>query len=181
MRKSRCCCRWEGDEVDSAANVVQPNYEQGVEMQTHINARAALLVIIALVFFLSCASRDERLRIAAYKGDSEESSQLIAEGAEIDAKNEYGNTALMIAAIEGHLEIVKGLIAGGADVNTRNRADSTALMLAAKRGHLEIVKALLAGGADVNARTTGGVTALFAAESGGHTAVVEILKRAGAN
>ena len=180
MRKNKCCCRWEHEEVDSGAKGVQPKYEQGVEMQTHIDSRAALLVIITLVLLLSCASRDERLRIAAYKGESEEASQLIAEGVEIDAKNEYGNTALMIAAIEGHLEIVKGLIAGGADVNERNRAESTALMLAAKKGHLEIVKALLAAGADVNARTTGGVTALFAAESGGHTTVVEILRKAGA-
>ena len=148
MRKSRCCCRWEGDEVDSAANVVQPNYEQGVEMQTHINARAALLVIIALVFFLSCASRDERLRIAAYKGDSEESSQLIAEGAEIDAKNEYGNTALMIAAIEGHLEIVKALLAGGADVNARTTGGVTALFAAESGGHTAVVEILKRAGAN---------------------------------
>ncbi len=74
-------------------------------MQTHLDSRAAFLVIIALVLFLSCASRDERLRIAAYKGDSEAASQLIAEGVEIDAKNEYGNTALMIAVIGGHLDI----------------------------------------------------------------------------
>ncbi|MGD8995435.1 MAG: ankyrin repeat domain-containing protein [Syntrophobacterales bacterium] len=181
MRKSRCCSRWEGDEVDSGANGVQPHYEQGVEMQTQIESKAALLVIITLVLLVSCASRDERLRIAAYKGDSEETSQLIAAGVEIDAKNQYGNTALIIAAIEGHLKIVKSLIAGGADVNERNRADSTALMLAAKKGHFEIVKALLVAGADVNARTTGGVTALFAAESEGHTAVVEMLKKAGAN
>jgi ankyrin repeat protein len=180
MRKSRCCCRWEGGEVDSGAKGIQPHYEQGVEMQIPIDSRAALLVIITFVLFLSCASRDERLRIAAYKGDTEETSQLLAEGVEIDAKNEYGNTALMIAAIKGHLEIVKGLIAGGADVNERNRAGSTTLILAAKKGHLEIVKALLAAGADVNARTTGGVTALFAAESEGHTAVVEMLRKAGA-
>ena len=180
MRKSRCCCRWEGDELDSNANGVQPHYEQGVKMQTHINSRTALLVIITLVLLLSCASRGERLRIAAYKGDTEEISQLIAEGVEIDGKNEYGNTALMIAAQKGHLEIVKSLIAGGADVNQRNRVGITALMFAAKRGHLEIVKALLAAGADVNVRTEGGVTALFAAESEGHTAVVEMLRKAGA-
>ena len=103
------------------------NYEQGVEMQTHLDSRAALLVIIALVLFFSCASRDERLRLAAYKGDSEEASQLIAGGVEIDAKNEYGNTALMVAVIGGHLEIVKDLIAGGADVNARNRAEKYSL------------------------------------------------------
>ena len=113
--------------MDSGANGVQPKYEQGVEMQTHLDSRAALLVIIALVLFLSCASRDERLRIAAYKGDSEAAGQLIAEGVEIDAKNEYGNTAMMVAVIGGHLEIVKDLIAGGADVNARNRAEKYSL------------------------------------------------------
>ena len=180
MRKSKCCCRWEGNKLDTGAKGVQPHYEQGVKMQTHINSRTALLVIITFVLILSCASRDERLRIAAYKGDTEKTSQLLAEGVEIDGKNEYGNTALMIAALKGHLEIVKSLIAGGADVNQRNRVGLTALMFAAKRGHLEIVKALLAAGADVNARTEGGVTALFAAESEGHTAVVEMLRKAGA-
>ena len=181
MRKSKCCCRWEGDELDSGANGVQLHDEQGVRMQTHRNSRAAFLVFITFVLFLSCAHRDERLRMAAYRGDTEKTSQLLAEGVEIDGKNEYGNTALMIATLEGHLEIVKSLIARGADVNQRNRAGLTALMLASKKGYLEIVKALLAAGADVNVRTKGGVTALFAAKSEGHTAVVEILRKAGAN
>ena len=181
MRESKCYCRWEGDELDSGANGVQPHYQQGVRMQTHRNSRAALLVIITFFLILSCVHRDEHLRMAAFKGDTEKTSQLLAEGVEIDGKNEYGNTALMIAAQKGHLEIVKSLIAGGADVNQRNRVGITALMFAAKRGHLEIVKALLAAGADVNVRTEGGVTALFAAESERHTEVVEILRKAGAN
>ncbi|NIR13823.1 MAG: ankyrin repeat domain-containing protein, partial [Desulfobacterales bacterium] len=65
-------------------------------MQPNIDSKAVLLVIMTLVLSLSCASRDERLRLAAYKGDSEKTSQLMAEGVEVDAKNEYGNTALMI-------------------------------------------------------------------------------------
>ena len=59
-----------------------------VKMNNDSEIKTTILIILALVLFLSCASRGERLRIAAYKGDSEEASQLIAEGVEIDEKNE---------------------------------------------------------------------------------------------
>ena len=102
--------------MNGGAHGVQPECEQGVEMQTNTDSRAALVVILAVVLFLSCASRDERLRIAAYMGNSEEASQLIAEGVEIDARNEYGNTALIIAVAEsgGHTAIVEILRKAGA-------------------------------------------------------------------
>lgn len=116
-------------------------------MQPIIDSKAVLMVIMTLVLFLSCASCDKRLRLATYKGDSEETSQLIAEGVEIDAKDEYGNTALMIAAIEGHLEIVEALVAAGADVNARTTGGVTALFAAESEEHTAVVEILKEAGA----------------------------------
>jgi len=45
---------------------------------------------------------------------------LIDKGADVNAKDITGETALMVAAERGHTEIVKLLIGRGADVNARN-------------------------------------------------------------
>ena len=46
---------------------------------------------------------------------------LLANGAEVNAKNDGGVTPLHNAAIQGHKEIVELLIAKGADVNAKNQ------------------------------------------------------------
>lgn len=51
-------------------------------------------------------------------------------GAEINAVDEYGYTALHSAAENGHLEVVKLLVEQGADVNIRTQDGKTAAELA---------------------------------------------------
>ena len=52
--------------------------------------------------------------------------QLIAKGADVNAKNEDNNTALIVASINGHKDVVEQLIAKGADVNAKNNYNQTA-------------------------------------------------------
>jgi ankyrin repeat protein len=56
---------------------------------------------------------------------------LLKGGAEIDAADDRGRTALMMAAELGHAEMVDGLIKRGADRDMRDRVGKTALDLAA--------------------------------------------------
>ena len=84
-------------------------------------------------------------------------------GANVDAVDEYGDTALMIAAWNGHTAIVNTLAGThGANVDARDRYGWTALMRAANNGHTDVVTALAGThGADVEAVDRDGRTALM--------------------
>ena len=56
---------------------------------------------------------------------------LISEGAEVNAKDEYGMTPLLYATWKSSPEIVQLLIEKGADVNARNTDGRTPLTIAA--------------------------------------------------
>lgn len=87
---------------------------------------------------------------------------LLAAGADPNAKDEAGTTALHWAAFAGTVEMVQALLAAGADVSATNDFGATPLHYAAQgdpdilttgRTHAGIIATLLAAGADVSART----------------------------
>lgn len=80
-------------------------------------------------------------------GDVEGLNHLLDQGADVNAGDRTGVTALMRAAYHGQLPMVNALIAHGADVNATDRSGLSALMMAKHAGHKEIVDALLALGA----------------------------------
>ena len=67
---------------------------------------------------------------AARFGQSQVAELLIAEGADVNAKNVVGQTPLHWAAMAGHKEIIELLIAAGADVNAKTKRGETPLDLA---------------------------------------------------
>lgn len=116
---------------------------------------------------------------AALEGRTKEVKALLARGAEVNAQDNAGRTALMFAVINMHRDMVYVLLEHGADVNARAVDGATALMLAASCGDPRIVGALLNKGADLRGSfvTTNKNAALLAAEKG-YTVVVELLKKA---
>ena len=100
----------------------------------------------------------------------------IESGADVNAKNNNGNTPLCVASSNEHIEIVKLLLEYGADVNAKNNYGSTPLYLASECGHTEIVKLLLEYGADVNEYTP-----LYWASYKGHAEIVKLLLEYGAD
>ena len=68
-------------------------------------------------------------------------------GADVNAKDKYGDTALILAAWYGYTEVAKLLLAAGADVNAKDNGGYTALIWAAYYGHAEIAKMLRDAGA----------------------------------
>jgi len=92
---------------------------------------------------------DEQLLLAAFRGDLSEVNACLEKGANVNARDQYGYSALNEAAREGHLEVVKRLVEAGADIENTGGADITPLMSAAFAGQFDIVEFLLAKGAEV--------------------------------
>ena len=124
-----------------------------------------LLITIAALLLVGCGESqspeppDISIYDAANDGNIEAVKQHLADGADVNAKNDFG-TPLIAAAGSGHKEIVELFIAEGADVHAKADETRTPLMEAALEGHREIAKLLIAKGADVNAMGEDGKTIL---------------------
>jgi ankyrin repeat protein len=93
---------------------------------------------------------DTLLQAAAREGDLTAVNALLAEGAMVDARSEYGDTALNLAAENGHVGVVARLLEAGANIENLGGADKTPLMCAAFAGHVKVVQLLLEKGALIN-------------------------------
>jgi ankyrin repeat protein len=88
------------------------------------------------------------LIVAAQGGCKEIVEMLLEAGANIEHRNDQGETALISAAQEGHKEIVQMLLDAGANVNQENADGETALDLAVRlRQNKDLINLLLEYGA----------------------------------
>jgi ankyrin repeat protein len=85
---------------------------------------------------------------------------LIERGADVNAQNWMGQTALFHAAIGTNTGMIELLAAHGADPNIRDKGGRTALVTASSLCQYWNIKALLAHGADPLIRNNRGRTAL---------------------
>jgi len=104
------------------------------------------------------ASRDKKgqtaLHHAARNGHKDIVELLLADKAEVDARDKYGNTPSSDAATpDGNGGVAELLLAHGAQVDARNLCGATALHAPAWFGAVDLAEVLVAHGADVNART----------------------------
>lgn len=100
---------------------------------------------------------------------------LLAAGADVFARNTFGETALMLAAFRGCAEACAELLAWGATVVEVNHAGDSALAFAARNGHVEVVLLLLRNGAPAQGRNTAGQSASHFAAWHGHAKVLQRL------
>ncbi len=119
------------------------------------------------------------LMIAALHGTPEVLGLLLRHGADPNAVNKDGASALLFAA--GDLHKVRLLIDGGAQVNVRTALGNTPLIAAASHSdNLSVVKLLLDKGADLHARNKNDVSALTAAVLASDADAVQFLLDRGA-
>lgn len=115
------------------------------------------------------------LHKAARDGNTNLVKVLIANHADINAKERDGRTPLHWAALNGHLDVVNLLLANGAAVDAVENDGKTPLHCAAMNDHLEIIKLLLANGAKIDARERGGVTPLHETAVHGQEEITTLL------
>ena len=135
---------------------------------------AVLTVSLASAVGLSkvAPSTQDAFVAAAAAGDAGALSRLLDRGAQSNARDETGRTALSAAIEGGHTALVPHLIDLGADVNLTTGEGWSPLMLAARHGQPDVVRELLATGADPQAQNASGWTPLLAAIEGGNEEVV---------
>jgi len=135
---------------------------------------------------------DTPLLVAVLYGHADAAKFLIEKGADLNATNNQGHTALMSSVKKGNVDIVRHLLAlrksdknpNGYDINLETKSkDSrcTALNLAAGLGNVEIIKALIDAGADKETKGYGGMTTLFQASLFGRVEAAKFLIEKGAD
>lgn len=87
---------------------------------------------------------------AVYYDDECTCRLLIDLGAQVDAKDPTGWTALMYAANRNHRSICRLLIDRGAQINLKTTKGNTALLIAAYKGHRALCMILIDHGAQLN-------------------------------
>ena len=122
---------------------------------------------------------------AAKEGDSDRVDILLAAGANPNAADNSGVTALIFAAQDGHAKVAKVLLDSGANPNATDNDGWTALMVSTVNEHAEIIKLLLDAGANPNAvlndtkrekgQSLAGITTLMLAANNGYSEGVNLL------
>ena len=116
------------------------------------------------------------LYLFAIAEQTEQVNLLLKLGANPNAQDQDGETALHLAADRGDAVLAKALIAARANPNLKeNGHGMTPLHMAAARGHTELVRLLIASGADRQARSSVGATPLMMASNKGQRAAAFLL------
>src|SRR3970040_1777020 len=116
---------------------------------------------------------------AAQRGDVETVRTLLRQGADVNAAQGDGMTALHWAAQNGDVGMMRVLLYAGANVEATTRLGGyTPLHLAGREGAGEAVRVLLEGGSRPNAATSTGASAIhFAAAAGPPDPIRALLER----
>lgn len=143
-----------------------------------------------------CAKEVFELLDATREDDLERIKELLANGVDINQKDDAQWTALHVictshahklkndgegALVEIKLEILDTLLGAGADLKATSRSGATPLMEAAFNDFEEAAKRLIDGGSDLDQQNAGGRTAMHLASEQGNAAILRMLLEAGAN
>jgi ankyrin repeat protein len=158
-------------------NLIEPLLQHGADINGE-NKRtgdtplklAARRANISMLMFLLDHGADIKpaLPAAAASGKMNIVAFLLHRGADVNAKDNQGNTALVIAAQNGNKKMAEFLLRRHADIKP-------ALIGAVKSGQMEMVKFVLQRGADINAKDGQDNTPLIIASRNGNKEIVEIL------
>ncbi|KAI9429172.1 hypothetical protein H4582DRAFT_2032752 [Lactarius indigo] len=121
------------------------------------------------------------LHAALVMGHLEVARFLLEHGADVNAKDSFGDTPLRSFSKDGRMEVIRLLLEFGADVNIPGRLGDLALHRAAFNGHYETARLLLRYNADTNRRGYMDRTPLYDASWMGHVEIVRLLIEHGAD
>ena len=118
---------------------------------------------------------NEQMLQATEQKETDTVKELIKKGANINAQDSKGRTAVMIATYNNDVETAKVLIDAGADVNIQDHIKNNPFLYAGAEGHIEILKLTIEAGADPAITNRYGGTALIPASEHGYIDVIREL------
>ncbi|HMP03533.1 MAG TPA: ankyrin repeat domain-containing protein [Gemmatales bacterium] len=125
--------------------------------------------------------RSTLLHPPAQKGYAKVVKALLRFGADVNARDCFGRSALQFAVDARSLETAQALLDGGADPDSRNDEGITSLMIAAINQQAELLDLLLKAGADPNRKDKEGHVALMWAAMKGSVTILQRLVAGGAD
>lgn len=143
------------------------------------------LATVLVAFCQACSNDrgaiDSDLLRAAKAGDNRRVHECLRMGANINATNEFGHTALILSAMYGHQRVAEGLLSyESCSVDAGSPEGFSALTWCALKGRSEIGKFLLARGARIDHKDSYSYTPLHWAARKGHMEFVLLLVERGA-
>jgi ankyrin repeat protein len=142
---------------------------------------AGLSILMLGLATASVAAENPTLADAAEQRNKALIRTLLSTGADVNAAQPDGTTALHWAVYNDDADTARLLVKSGANVNAANRYGVPPLFLACTNGNAALVKLLLDAGANANASLEGGETALMTASRAGNVETVKALLARGAN
>jgi ankyrin repeat protein len=113
-----------------------------------------LIPVVLLSLLCGCERRpraqSDTLYDLARRGDVDQIKALLARGADVNAKDQWGATPLHAATIQGHEEVVKLLLTRGANINVQDNRRATPLHYALVTENELMIKLLIERHANLN-------------------------------
>ena len=143
---------------------------------------ATALGVLVLASSLTATGADSSVAAVAMRGDTEGVRTLLKGGADVNAAQGDGMTALHWTSLNGDLKTMDVLLVAGASTEALTRVGAyTPLHLASSRGQAAAITRLLEAGSKVAPFTATGVQALHLAAQAGNADAVKALLDKGAD
>ncbi len=120
---------------------------------------------------------NQQLFNTAKSGNADQINRLIRQGAQVNAANSSGETALHAAASAGNTATAQALLQQGANINAQTINGWTPLHTAARFGRANVASLLLTRGAQRNALNSDGKTPLQLARQANQGSTISMLQR----
>jgi ankyrin repeat protein len=128
-----------------------------------------------------CYFQKVPLMLASDLGNYEIVQLLMVSGANIEAKDNDGMTALSFACRSGHVAIIELLLKSGVNIEAKDKNDWTVLHISCNNNQFDSVQVLLNNKANINVANDENQTPLYIACEEGNPYIVQLLLESGAD
>ena len=122
----------------------------------------------ALLVFMACGGTPTGLVDAAQRGDLGAVQKLLADGADVNERDERGRTAVTAAAVDDRVDIARVLIDAGADVDLQDGDRNNPLLVTGETGSVPMLREVLRAKPNLGATNRYGGVAIIPASDRGH-------------